>query len=364
MILSAWTRAVCLATLLVTTLSIPVPAAASASRQCKTDWFVSYAGVGQFQWLWTDPDGIPVEQLRFDHGYHDPSESTGGYIDFNANGKSDVFSAVPLSDGALQWRYWDVSTGGWVNLAYADDPLEGLRFGDFNGDDRTDVFSTALRSDGNIQWRYSSGGMVNYQNLNYANRPIQSLRFGDFNGDGKTDVFAALLQSGAVYNWVYSPSGAGAFQVFATGQNANTAGMLLGDTQPESAQGAGSDGKTDIFLILPQGGPFGNGSPQYLWRSQLVAKYLPATAGIDRTALRLGNFDGDAYTDIFYQELGPNNSLYYWRYISGKDFRIQGLNSGVTPVSDLRFGDFDGDGNTDVFLAVPHCTVYLPTVVR
>lgn len=341
-----------------------VPAPTGAAGQCVTDWFVSYGGVGQYQRLWTDPDGLPLEQLRFDWGYNDPYALAGGYLDFNANGKSDVFSAVPRPDGALQWRYWDATTGGWVKLTYTNDPLDGLRFGDFNGDNRTDIFSTALRSDGNYQWRYSAGGTANYQNLNFSSIPIQSLRFGDFDRDGRTDVFAALLQPGGNYNWVFASAGIGGFLPFSTNETFNTASMLFGDVQPESAQGSGSDGKTDIFLILPTGGPFGDGSPEYLWRSRLVARYLPATAGTDRTVLRIGDFNGDRYSDIFYQEPGPNNASYFWRYISGKDATIQALNFGVTPVAGLRFGDFDGDTKTDVLLVVPRCSMYLPTVIR
>lgn len=340
------------------------PAPISAAGQCVTDWFVAYGGVGQYQRLWTDPDGLPLEQLRFDWGYNAPYALAGGYLDFNANGKSDIFSAVPRPDGALQWRYWDMSTNAWVNLAYANDPLDGLRFGDFNLDGKTDVFSTALRPDGNYQWRYSSGGTANYQNLNFSSIPIQSLRFGDFNGDNRTDVFAALVQPGGSYNWVYSASGSGAFQPFSNNETYNTASMLFGDVQPESAQG-GSDVITDIFLILPNGGPFGNGSPEYLWRSRLVARYLPATAGTDRTVLRMGDFNGDKYTDIFFQVPVANlPGTYYWRMINGATDVVQDLAFGITPVAGLRFGDFDGDNKTDVFLAVPRCSVYLPTVVR
>lgn len=341
-----------------------VASAVAASSGCVTDWFVSYGGTTQYQLLWSDPDNVPADQLRFDWGYHDPYEFAGGYIDFNANSKSDIFSAIPRSDGALQWRYWDATTNGWTNLGYAYDPLDGLRFGDFNNDNKTDLFSTTLRSDGNYQWRYSSGGTASYTNLNYSSLPIQSLRFGDFNADGYTDVFEALLQPGGTYNWVYSPSGVGAFETFSNGESYNTARMLFGDRQSESVQGSLSDGITDIFSVLPNGGPFGNGDPQYLWRSLLVAQYFPATGGADRTALRVGNFDGDYYTDIFDQEYVPATKLYNWRYISGKDLTIHALNYGTTPVSGLHFGDFDGDRKTDVFLAVPRCAVYLPLLVK
>lgn len=349
----------------VTSVAPTAASAIATTSGCVTDWYVSYGGVTQFQLLWSDPDGLPVDQLRFDWGYHDPYEYASGYIDFNGNRKSDIFSAVPRSDGSLQWRYWDTTTSGWVNLGYAYDPLNGLRFGDFNKDNKTDVFSTALRNDGNYQWRYSSGGTANYTNLNYSSLPIESLRFGDFNADGYTDVFAALPQAGGgTYNWVYSPSGVGAFQTFSTGEEYDTPGMLFGDTQPDSAQGSGSDGITDMLIMLPNGSIF-SGDPQYVWRSRVVAHYLPASGGVDPTALQVGNFDGDYYTDIFYQQYDPVTKLYLWRYISGADYTIHALNSSTTPVSGLRFGDFNGDGLTDVFLAAtPSCSVYLPLIVR
>jgi hypothetical protein len=344
---------------------VQLPTPTRAAGHCVTDWFVSYGGVKPYELLWTDPDGLPLAQLRFDWGYHDPDYLSDGFIDFNGNGLTDVFSAVPRPDGALQWRYWDVSTDAWVNLAYAYDPLDGLRFGDFNGDGKTDLFSTALRTNGTYQWRVSLGGTASYQNLNSSRIPIQSLRFGDFNGDNRTDVFAALVQPGGSYNWVYSASGTGSFQTFSNGESFSTASMLFGDVQPESAQGAGSDGKTDIFLILPNGGPLGDGSPEYVWRSPLIAAYKTAIAGTDRTALRMGDFNGDSYTDIFFQiPLAISPGTYQWRMINGATDAVQDLAYGITPVSGLRFGDFDGSGRTDVLLAVPRCSVYLPTVVR
>ena len=56
----------------------------------------SYGGTGNFILINTDPDGLLLSDLRFSRSYNDPTDVSKGYLDFNRDGKSDVFSAVSL----------------------------------------------------------------------------------------------------------------------------------------------------------------------------------------------------------------------------------------------------------------------------
>ena len=85
------------------------PAATTSGNGCISYWFVSYSGTLGYSLLNIDPDGLPLGDLRFGRTYNDPTDLSRGYLDFNRDGKSDVFSAVPLGDGTYRWRY---SSGG------------------------------------------------------------------------------------------------------------------------------------------------------------------------------------------------------------------------------------------------------------
>jgi hypothetical protein len=91
--------------------------------------------------------------------------------------------------------------GNFQNLAKGP-PLMSLRFGDFDGDGRTDVFSAVPLGDGSSQWMFSPGGVGNSQNLAIG-PALEDLRFGDFDGDGRTDVFATAPQEGGS-QWMFS----------------------------------------------------------------------------------------------------------------------------------------------------------------
>jgi hypothetical protein len=170
---------------------------------CVSNWYVSYSGTSSWTLINTDPDALPITDLRFDRGYSDPTDLSHGYLDFNRDGKSDVFSAVPIGGGLYQWRYSSGATSPWINLAYDSTPPDQLRFGDFNGDGYTDVFAAVPQPQGWLQWMYSSGGVSSYQNLAFDTTPLSELRFGDFNGDHRSDFFFTTVITNSLMQWWY-----------------------------------------------------------------------------------------------------------------------------------------------------------------
>jgi|SRR5579859_4486918 len=321
---------------------------------CVSDWYVSDGGTSSFTLVHKDPDDLPLSDLRFSRSYNDPTDLSHGYLDFNRDGNSDVFSAVPIGDGNYQWRYSDGAATDWINLAYDPSPPDQLQFGDFNGDGYTDVFNAVPLGDGsNYQWRYSSAGTSSWINLAYDPTPPDQLRFGDFNGDGRTDVFALNDLGNAYLGWNVSYSGTTSFQQI------NSATTLLADMQFGDIDG---DGITDVFTTMPNGN-------QWEWRysSAGSAAYQTIVTTDLQNPLLAGDFDGDHRTDFFFTTpLGDGNNQWWYFYYRTNPSAVGStkLAYDPTPPDQLRFGNFDGDGITDVFTLKQDCTLNLPLVVQ
>ena len=106
-------------------------------------------------------------------GQADSDAISDGPLDFNGDGKTDVFSRA--SDGS--WRYVSGGSGTWIEagLSSSNIPLSELRFGDFNGDGKTDVFST-IEEDGALRWRYASAAKGTWINLTRSGIALGDLR--------------------------------------------------------------------------------------------------------------------------------------------------------------------------------------------
>ncbi len=326
---------------------------------CVSDWYVSYGGVSSYVLVHKDPDDLPLTDLYFSRSYNDPTDLSHGYLDFNRDGRSDVFSAVPIGGGDYRWRYSAPSVitttwSDWINMAFDSTPPDQLRFGDFNGDGYTDVFSVSPIGGGLYQWRYSKGGTNSYQNLAVDDTPLDQLRFGDFNGDGRTDVFALKDLGSGVLGWDVSYSGTTSYHQI------NSATTLLPDMQFGDVNG---DGHTDVFTTVPNG-------PNWEWKYSSAGSgpYQSIVITNLQNPLLAGDFDGDHRTDFFYTtpRLDGTNQWWYEYYHTNPTVAIGSnpLAYDATSPNQLRFGDFNGDGITDVFTLKQDCTLNLPLVVR
>ena len=298
-----------------------------------------------------------LSDLRFDRGYHDPTDLSRGYLDFDRDGKSDVFGTIQRTDGSYQWRYSSGATMPWLDLAYDTTPPDQLRFGDFNGDGYTDVFATAPRLDGTLQWMYSSRGTNSYTNLAFDATPLDQLRFGDFNGDGRTDVFTTQDIGGGMFAWTVSYSGTTNYHEI------NSASTLLSDMQFGDING---DGHTDVFTTQPDVSP---NTWNWLYSSAGTAAYQSIVLNnLSVHDVRLiGDFNKDHRSDWF-STTARFDGLFQWWYEyyppSPGAVGNNPLACAATDPAQLRFGDFNGDGYTDVFALVQTCKAYLPAVMR
>jgi hypothetical protein len=339
-----WPVSLAAAITLVAAIAGPAVAQTEApdvtAQTCHSQWYFSNGGTASWQLLRTDPKGLPLSSLAFSRSYSDPTDLSHGYLDFNRDGKSDVFAAVRMASGKYQWMYSPGGTGAWVKLATGK-KLAKLRFGDFNGDGYTDVFFTTKRPDGSLQWHYAPGGNAPFVNLAYAGDPLASLRFGDFNGDGRTDVFALHDIGAGFYGWDISYSGVSSYVQI------NSATTALGDLQFGDING---DGHTDVFTATPS-------SPgNYDWKyssagSAAYTTFVTTDKSVDQAKI-VGDFDGDHRSDWFYTTL-QNDGTYqwWWFFYRTSPFSLGSAKlafDGTKPAK-LRFADFSGDLKTDVF---------------
>ncbi len=257
-------------------------------------------------------------------GGHDGNYSgwTPRLVDFNADGKTDIL----LSDADIYGRsngnrdIW-LSQGNGQNYTYITNP-EGHdgnyvtyvpRFADMNGDGRPEFFWSGSdiygRSNTNRDIWSSTGTGMGYtyignpagQDGNYSSwKPY----LADFNGDGRADVL-----------W----------------QNEDTQGRGLGNR--------------DIWLSLDDGTNY-----------TIVTNPGGHDGNFSNWTLRLADFDGDGFADLFMSDAdiygrsngnrdilfnqGDGHAFGHVANPNGHDGTYQGR----TP----HFGDFNGDGKTDI----------------
>ena len=363
-------RTITAAALIVTSA---VPAAAVGDPICVSYWYVSYGGNSSYVLLNTDPDALTVDQLRFSRSYNDPTDLSKGYLDFDRDGKSDVFSAVPIAGGDYQWRYSAGGASPWIDLAFDATPPDQLQFGDFNGDGHTDVFSlTPILGGAAFQWRYSSGGSSSYvetvpghdasgdfvQQLPHDVAPLGFLRFGDFNGDGRTDVFTlnGLIDGSSGWDVVYIGATRTADYVQINSATTSLDDMQFGDIN--------HDGHTDVFTTVP-----GSVAGTFDWLVSFSGtgayQRIVTTPRSVHDVLLAGNFDAPSDpslggTDAFYTTPRPDGAYQWWYTHFSANLQEIGdvpLAYDTTPPDQLRFGDFDGDEVTDVLKVSRQCTV-------
>jgi hypothetical protein len=258
--------------------------------------------------------------------------------------------------GQYQWMYSSGGTSDWNNLAYSSVPPADLRFGDFNGDGYTDVFAALPTGGGLYQWVYSSKGTASFQNLAYAGALLSDLRFGDFNGDAKTDVFTLQDIGGGYHGWMVSYGGVSSYTQI------NSATTPLGQMLFADLNG---DGYTDVFATVPDAGI--PGFSDWLYSSAGSGVYqTEVVTNLSYADVHSGNFNDDYRSDFFFTTY--SGRIYQWWYqyhtVSPGAYGSTPLAYAGTPPDQLRFADFNGEHKTDVFALAQQRNVCLPAVYK
>lgn len=256
-----------------------------------------------------------------------------GILDFNGDGKSDIFRTDGIS--------WYVSYGGtstWAKLRYSPWLVsDGLCFGDFNGDGITDVFGA-----GGAGWGVSYGGTSGWSQINTYTVTPPNLALGDFNADGVTDIFYPNGTS-----WYVSYGGMSAWTKI------NTSGYRLDDLALADLNG---DGRTDVFRALPPEGQLsdllfhpgqwyvsygGTGSWTHI-RTSNYGKLGSYALMPEESDFGFADLNNDGKTDVF----RATGTVFYISSAGTGSWTL--INNQGEP-HQLHFGDLDGNGWTDVF---------------
>ena len=248
-----------------------------------------------------------------------------------------------------------------------------LRFGDFNGDGNTDVYR--IRHRGRIALDdeiYLSNGDGTYErivginsaadkNEERAQTQVARIRLGDFNGDGVADIYrvydSAVGQGTA--DDIYLTLGSGEYERidgikahFNSRRDAYVALFRLkfGDFN--------SDGLVDIYHTQPSEIYLSRGNGDYTTIKAPMFSEISGREGLQLSLsrIRLGDFNGDGRTDIYYMTGGFRPDDVYlktsngWHLREGMTVDLEGSYANqIKNIERVSFHDFNGDGVTDVY---------------
>jgi hypothetical protein len=157
--------------------------------------------------------GFYDDQVAFSDIYRGNMYGNGmvhGIIDFNGNGKSDLFAHKNGS-----WLVLFDGKGTWTEIGSSNIPVSEYRFGDINGDGITDI----LRNGPNNNIMISYSGREQWTVLTEGGEQNRNFQLGDFNGDGRADIlYTKFKLIGSYPNQVYRAdmyvkyNGAGSFK--------------------------------------------------------------------------------------------------------------------------------------------------------
>src|SRR5260221_8228354 len=255
---------------------------------------MAYSSAGQWNVLLSNGAGFTF----FLWAGHSGGQSNSLVVHCDGDGRTDiaVFNGsawqVCLSTGSSSSAFTCSSWGGPGSYVY------NSVLGDFNGDGRTDIagytgiggswqvcISTGTGFDcGSQYWATNISGDVNTM----ASKTL----VGDFNGDGKTDM-AAWTQSGSMWAVCLS-TGAGFACDYPNINGAGVGGTVTGDFN--------GDGRTDLVSVAGDGihllfcyGLYASGT-SFSCVAESTADV--GTAVNARSALRVGDFNGDGLADL------------------------------------------------------------------
>jgi len=320
------------------------------------------------------------------------------FADFNGDGKTDIYvvkgwgttetDEIWLSDGISFHNQAGLSTRvrGDYNGAMAD--IASIIPADFNRDGMTDIYQVLDSSYGTVKdkiWLAQGNGgfgSINwgvtwdgiYSDVSYnpvqAVNDISRIRFGDFNGDARIDIYLIRGSSTTENDYIYFGQIGGGFKGPLSGPatwiNTDSIDAEAVDISRIKLGDFNGDGLTDVYQINGWGSwqvdnIFINTNKGFLRHDGLNTwvSNTTADAKVDISRIKLGDFNGDGLTDVYYVR-GWGAVKTDDLFLFNGDLTYKRVNGAPTWVSNttaragvdtnrVRFGDFDGDGISDIY---------------
>ena len=252
-------------------------------------------------------------------------------LDFNGDGKQDVFLYDPVAGGA--YAGLSNGTGGFSYVFNFFTPgFDTIRYGDFNGDGKSDLIAynstTAL---GYVLLGSGSGTFSSAVSM-YWGPGFTKVAAGDLNGDGLTDFVLYRPTDGTCYTAI--SNGDGTFRYQYTLVSGGFTHMLVADFS--------GDGKADVFFYRSADARaylgIGNGTGGFT--------FSPVNLQVGMTFIESGDINGDGKADLV---LYQNYSGGAWVGLSmGTGFTAFTGNLLSLGFTSMKVLDFNGDGFADV----------------
>ena len=304
--------------------------------------------------------------------------------DFNGDGLSDLYEIVGLGDrqAAVHINQGDGSfyqyDGPWHQVDKNDD-FSHFFTADFNGDGLSDIYHFRHQHDDDVIYLTSSANdqlhftsIAGIRRDQQSGRPVvhkkrcvhsRCFRFADFNGDGLSDVYHIRLAVDA--DAIHLSDGGGGYNTIA--------GIISDDGQPGAAimqtdrvrvADFNGDGRADIYFIKPDKEVhdlvylnLADGRYQVV-QGIKTAINLSHDNGLGLLRMRLGDFNGDGLSDIYYAAPRNQADQIYLSHGDGQYTQRQGVTIQRPSSADklslalqrMKLADVNGDGRTDLYL--------------
>lgn len=225
----------------------------------------------------------------------------------------------------------------------------GCAWGDYDNDGNLDLFVSNFGTPFNYLYRNNGDGSftrVTTGAIATDDANSEGATWGDYDNDGHLDLFVAVGVGGN--DLLYRNNGDGSFTRVTSGpvmqSGGNSRGCAWGDYD--------NDGHLDLFVANEQG------QNNFLFRNNGDGTFTRITSGSivnDGGAsygCAWGDYDNDAFLDLFVANLNQNNFLYhnngdgtFAKITSGRIVSDGGASQGCA------WGDYDNDGLLDLFVA-------------
>ncbi|MFI4910085.1 MAG: FG-GAP-like repeat-containing protein [Sedimentisphaeraceae bacterium JB056] len=253
---------------------------------------------------------------------------------FSLTYDSDFYSDVIVVQDTSAVLYESTGTDNFLaQISNISEPRVSVVVADFDKDNQVDLF---LGSAGSAASWYESNSNDSSGWVGSLSNDALDMAVDDFDSDGFSDIF--VLKSNGLLAW-YENSGDNTLLWHSNpmGTGSGTNSIAIGDIDNDSVR--------DMLVCKSSIVRYkDNGNHGLTWVETINVGSLPST--IADSDIKIGDFDGDSYSDIF---IVHTDGLQWYEYING-NLNAVGGRIGDSSVRCVSFGDIDDDGIVELLV--------------